>query len=307
MGWNLAKMVKKADKRPLEITMLNIDEIEPNEKNFYLVEGESVDQSNEQLKASLKLFGLMTPLLVTKADVGYKIISGHRRYKCCRELHELDENQFSLIPCLIDDNVGEAAEEMKLILANSTTRKKTDWEITEEVARLKEALQKYKQEGNIVPGRIQDIIAETLDMSKSSVGRHESINKNLIDKAKEKYKSGIMPMSTAAEMATLSPEEQNELIKKSDLKLADIKRVKIKKGKGNDIKNISSSIQGKKDIPEAKQDDKKYLVTVLTELRGIRDKFHNSVKVVRYMEELIAIVKKDIKRCEQGEVNEDDK
>lgn len=228
MGWNIKNMLKQSDNPQLEITNISIHDIIPHENNFYAVKDTAnIKKQNEQLIASIELFGLMTPILVRKENEKYKIISGHRRWYCCKTIYDEGNNNLSVLPCIIDDGKGgTTAEEMKLILANSTTRRKTDYELTEEISRLKKAIIEYKESGHKLPCRVQDIIAETTGLSKSTVGRHESIDKNLIDDAKKGYKQGDISMSTAAEMASMSADEQKAVYDETNgkPKLNDVKQ-----------------------------------------------------------------------------------
>lgn len=224
-------MLKDKGINKLEISNINICDLVPNEKNFYDVKDtDDIQRQNEQLKASIKLFGILTPLLVKPDGDKYKIISGHRRWYCAVKLAADGSNKYDTLPCVIDDGKGGAsAEEMKLILLNSTTRKRTDYELTTEISRLKSAINSYKADGHKLPCRVQDLIAETIGLSKSTVGRHETIDKNLIDDAKEGYKNGDIAMSTAAEMSSMSADDQKAVYEKTagKPKLEDVKKKKV--------------------------------------------------------------------------------
>ena len=234
MNWNIKTMLKQSDiKNQLEITNISIHAIIPNDRNFYAVKDTAdIKKQNEQLSASIKLFGILTPLLVKPEDDKYKIISGHRRWFCSRALYNDGDNSFAMLPCIVDDGQGgTSAEEMKLILLNSTTRRKTDYELTEEISRLKKAITEYKESGHKLPCRVQDLIAETIGLSKSTVGRHEAIDKNLIPDAKKEYKKGNISMSTAAEMAAMPAADQKAVYENTagKPKLDDVKKKKQQK------------------------------------------------------------------------------
>lgn len=234
MNWNIKTMLKQSDiKKQLEITNIPIHDIMPNDRNFYAVKDTAdIKKQNEQLIASIQLFGILTPLLVKPAeDDKYKIISGHRRWFCSKTLYDNGNNGFAMLPCVIDDGQGgTSAEEMKLILLNSTTRKKTDYELTQEISRLKTAINEYKESGHKLPCRVQDLIAETIGLSKSTIGRHETIDKNLIDDAKKSYQKGDISMSTAAEMSSMPAADQKAVYESTagKPKLDDVKKRKAK-------------------------------------------------------------------------------
>ena len=67
-----------------KIEYLNLDLLHPFENNPF----QSVDESEyDELRDSVKEFGIITPLIVNKSDKGYEIISGHRRWQIAKELN----------------------------------------------------------------------------------------------------------------------------------------------------------------------------------------------------------------------------
>ena len=67
-----------------KIEYLNLDSLHPFENNPF----QSVDESEyDELRDSVKEFGIITPLIVNKSDDGYEIISGHRRWQIAKELN----------------------------------------------------------------------------------------------------------------------------------------------------------------------------------------------------------------------------
>ena len=61
---------------------LNINEVEPNRnqprKRFD-------EESLEELAESIKRYGLIQPIIVTKKDGYYEIIAGERRWRACKK------------------------------------------------------------------------------------------------------------------------------------------------------------------------------------------------------------------------------
>lgn len=67
-----------------KIEYLNLDSLHPFENNPF----QSVDENEyDELRESIKEFGIITPLIVNKSDNGYEIISGHRRWQIAKELY----------------------------------------------------------------------------------------------------------------------------------------------------------------------------------------------------------------------------
>ena len=70
-----AAAVSKSD-TDRTVTMIDIDKLQANEKNFYKVSKKDLDD----LKSSIEISGILDPPSVCKADGDkYRIISGHRR------------------------------------------------------------------------------------------------------------------------------------------------------------------------------------------------------------------------------------
>lgn len=65
-------------------------------------EGNFFEQSNiGSLKESIRACGLIDPIQLLKAEDGYQIISGHRRFKAYSRLHEEDVDVFKAIPAIV--------------------------------------------------------------------------------------------------------------------------------------------------------------------------------------------------------------
>lgn len=201
-----------------EVKQLNVTQILPNENNFY-------DTSNvEDLKASIEVFGIIQPLLVKKIDVDkYKVIAGHRRLISARQLYESGKTEFEHVPCLVETDSDSIKEKILLIHTNSTTRELSDWEKVEQLAQLKELFTEFKKTHS-VPGRIRDLLADTLQVSPSAAGRMETVDKNLVPEFKEELKAKNISMNTAVELAKLPESKQKEVLKshKGKIKAKDV-------------------------------------------------------------------------------------
>ena len=105
-------------------------ELIPSEDNFYSVE------NLEKLKQSIKLLGLLQPLLIEERDGKDYIIAGHSRQKCCLELVQEGEERFRKVPCVyaVKTNLNETAGDQNdilkkiMIIQANTYREKSDWE-----------------------------------------------------------------------------------------------------------------------------------------------------------------------------------
>lgn len=102
-----------------------------------------------ELAASIESMGLMHDLLVKPMDAEgrYEIISGERRYRACKLLHEADAAKFATIPCKVAEVESDTLAELRLLYANATARELTDYEKTYQAGRIKELLRQLRAEG----------------------------------------------------------------------------------------------------------------------------------------------------------------
>ena len=188
--------------------MIDFSEIKLNKDNFYTL------SELELLADDIERQGLKHNLVVSKdsAGSGYWLISGHRRYCAVKLLIEQNRLTSTLIPCYVDGERTQAEARLNLIMLNATQRKYTDAETMAEYEMLKQTIQQLEDEGKPVKGRIRDLIPTTLNISPAQVGKIENIKHNAIDEVHEAVKDGKMSISTANEVAKLTPEKQQEIL-----------------------------------------------------------------------------------------------
>ena len=184
---------------------LNPYDVKAADSNFY-------SQENiEELADSFLTVGQQQPTVLARINGEYRIISGHRRNLANQNLIERGYEQYKSVRYLYRD-MTEATFELSLLVGNAFNRELTAYEKTEQVARLKRALIRARDEDGLeIQGRLRDVIAELLGESSTNIGRMESIDKNLTDNAKEQFKTGNMGITAAYEASKLSEKEQDEL------------------------------------------------------------------------------------------------
>ena len=225
-----ARAEARPQKPPYKIVALSVYDLVPSEGNFY-----SIDEI-EKLKRDIELAGgVKQNLTVTPLDGGkYKILAGHRRRRACLELVEEGKREYELIPCGIeprqqDSEMQEIREELLIITTNSQ-REKTDWDRVQEAKHLHDVLRRYKARGGKLPGRLREIIADTLNTSETQVGRMGAIAKNLIPEFQEEMREKRLGISAAYELSGLSEEQQRaayaEHREKGGLSVSDAKQRK---------------------------------------------------------------------------------
>ena len=132
----IAADVSKSDRE--QIVYLPRTALVADEKNFYSMDG------IEELARNIETVGLLEPLRVRQIegeDGLYRIVSGHRR-RAALDWLALHGNDLGDVACIIEktDGVSPALAELRLIYANSDTRKMTDADIAKQAERVEVVL-----------------------------------------------------------------------------------------------------------------------------------------------------------------------
>ena len=209
----------------------------------------------DELAEDIKINGLNHNLVVRKLNNDkYELISGERRYTAIKQLLEQEEIEqakkdiLSLIPCKVIE-VNDIDSEIILIQANAQTRELTEIEKLEQVKRLTELYKTKKKNGEKVPGKIREIIANDLKLSPTQVGRYERINKGLIPELKQILENGNLTIANASEFSSLSEDNQrvildiinnNVEITKEEATALKVKLKKIEQEKADELKKLEN-------------------------------------------------------------------
>ena len=261
---NTRKVEEFQAKENFKIEYINIDRIRRNEKNFY----EIVDI--EALAEDIKLNGLNHNLVVRKLDNDmYELISGERRYTALSKLVNEGNKEFNLVPCKVIES-NDIDSEIILIQANAQSRELTEVEKLTQVERLQELYKIKKKNGEKVPGKIRDIIANDLNLSATQVGRYERINNKLIPELKAVIEQGNLTIANASEFSSLSEENQRVI-----LNLIDDK-ANMSKQEAIDLKNKLKKIEEEKELELKKAYEEKEL-----ELKRLEEEKKNKVSKLK--------------------------
>lgn len=196
-----------------QIEYIEEPRISGDNDNFYSIEG------IEELAANIELVGLQQPLRVRPdpdAEGGYIVVSGHRRLTAIRTICKHDEpKKWKTVPCIVErGELSPAMRELRLIMANSDTRKMNSADMAQQVERVRELLYQLQEEGVEFPGRMRDHVAEACKISKTKIATLDVISKglsksNAIQSAREK---GTLSESVAYELARLPRKLQDEIV-----------------------------------------------------------------------------------------------
>lgn len=210
------------------IRMIEIDRIKTSMDNFYSM------SDIEILADDIERQGLKHNLVVAedaKNPDTYFIKSGHRRFAAIQ--HLISENRYGskFVPCLVDGTKSHSENILDLIMLNATTRVMSDSELFKQYETLKETLERLKNDGIKIKGRLREKVAEMLNVSSAQVGKIENIKHNAVDEVKEAVESGDMSIATADSLAKLPEQEQKELIADNDISEITTRDVKNHKEK----------------------------------------------------------------------------
>ena len=244
---SVSQNVKKANeieaKNNFNVQYIDIKDIERNKKNFYEI------VNVDELAEDIKMNGLNHNLVVRKLDNGkYELICGERRYTALTQLVEQGNEIFALVPCKVIE-ANDIDSEIILIQANAQTRELTEIEKLEQVKRLTELYKTKKKNGEKVPGKIREIIANDLKLSPTQVGRYERINKNLIPELKEILENGNLTIANASEFSSLSEDNQKVIleiinnkveISKEEATELKVKLKKLEQEKADELKRLEN-------------------------------------------------------------------
>ena len=188
-----------------QIEYIDIDRIDDDPRNFYELSG------LDELAANIELLGLQQPIRVRPGEEPgrYVIVSGHRRRAAIAKLVEGGREDCRLIPCIVERNQESAAlQELRLIYANSDTRRMTAADISRQAERVEALLYQLKEEGYEFPGRMRDHVAAACKVSKSKLARLDVIRKNLDKCWRTGWEKGKLAESTAYALAQMPQDRQ---------------------------------------------------------------------------------------------------
>lgn len=216
-----------------------------NDMNFYKV------ADIEELAGDILMHGLKQnlELVYEPCEVGeYRIVSGERRWEALKLLVSKGYKEFEIATCKLTSPQDADEEQVEIISANAY-RTKSIADTIEEEQRLKNSLERMRAAGKQIKGydlnsgRLRDVIASMLRMSKTKVAQIESVNNNLIPEFKEELKSDRLTFSAAYELSGMSEQEQQEALERfkesGELSHKDIKTMKGEKTGQQDAQNAS--------------------------------------------------------------------
>ena len=200
--------VSKSDTNRETIEYIGLELIDDDPANFYRVDG------LEELAANIELCGLQQPIRVRPTGEGgrYVIVSGHRRRAALALLAKEDPERWGKAPCIVErDEASPELRELRLILANSSTRVLSPAEVSRQAQRVELLLYQLKEQGYEFPGRMRDQVAAACRVSAPKLARLKVIREHLIPAYLEHFDRNELPEQTAYALARMEPALQERL------------------------------------------------------------------------------------------------
>lgn len=216
---------RKEERRKGEIVeQLKIIDVEPNKNQPRKVfDMEALDE----LAESIKIYGIIQPIIVTKKDGFYEIVAGERRWRAAKKAGLTE------IPCIVRHDDERKNKEIALI----ENIQREDLNPIEKARGFKQLIEDY--------GMTQQALADTIGMNRSTVTnclRILNLDSRVIDLALE----GKLSEGHCRSLLAFEPDEQYEIA----LKVIE---------SGKSVRDIEQNIKNKQQTKKiTKAERKKY-------------------------------------------------
>ena len=231
----------------VRVQQIHYTKLKESQMNFYTRNEEEVEELADTM---IIAGGILQPLIVRKTDLSeYEILAGHKRRRASMYNVERGYKEYEFLPCIVmdmsglmakkvaekvlaehdsinDDELLDMIAEYIVICTNSTASERSDYEKMMQAVRLSEILPVMLDNENLKGRVLRAEIAKEMKCSDGQVGRYQSIYNNLVPEAMERFQTGEMVISTAAEMSGLDRDRQREALKKGRITLEDIRLLK---------------------------------------------------------------------------------
>lgn len=205
LGEQLAGVAELNTTGPEQIEYIDISLLDGDQRNFYQL------TDIDELADNIQMCGLQQPIRVRAGEGGrFTIVSGHRRRAALAQLVQKGLDQFRRVPCIREtDDVSPALQELRLIFANSSTRKLTSAEIGEQAERVEALLYQLKEDGFEFPeGRMRDMVAAACNTHGSKLARIKVIRERLLSNFRTEWERGSIPEQAAYALAQFPADMQ---------------------------------------------------------------------------------------------------
>ena len=184
-------------------------------------------ESIEELAESIKIYGIIQPIIVTKKDGFYEIVAGERRWRAAKKAGLTE------VPCIVRDDNERRNKEIALI----ENIQREDLNPIEKARGFRQLIDEY--------GITQQALADIMGINRSTLTnclRILNLDQRVIDLALE----GKLSEGHCRSLLSFEPDEQYEIA----LKVIET---------GQSVRDIEQNIKNKKNVNKVtKQERKKY-------------------------------------------------
>ena len=206
------------------VNTIKIIDIEPNRnqprRNFDM-------EAIEELAESIKIYGIIQPIIVTKKDGFYEIVAGERRWRAAKKAGLTE------VPCIVRENDERKNKEIALI----ENIQREDLNPIEKARGFRQLIDEY--------GMTQQALADTMGMNRSTLTnclRILNLDQRVIDLALQ----GKLSEGHCRSLLAFEPDEQYEIA----LRVIE---------SGKSVRDIEQNIKNKQQTKKiTKQERKKY-------------------------------------------------
>lgn len=218
------------------IAYIDINQIKPNSKQPRKVFDE---EKLEELAASIREHGLIQPVILRKAERGYEIVAGERRWRACRIIGIKE------IPCI----VKELSDEENMLLAIIENMQREDLNPIEEAEGLKQMIDTYgltQEEVSRSVGKSRPYIANSLRLLKLPENIAQYLSEGKLSAGHAKALAGVedekMQLWLAEEIIKkeLSVRQLEKMIREGKPKG---RKAAIAKAKSADVKKVEDDLK----------------------------------------------------------------
>ncbi len=201
--------VSKSDTPQEVIEYIPLTDLDEDPGNFYSLDG------IEELAANIQLCGLQQPLRVRPGEgARYTIVSGHRRRAALSILAAEDPERWGSAPCIVErDEASPELRELRLIMANASTRVLSSAEVARQAEQVETLLYQLKEQGYDFPGRMRDQVAAACKVSAPKLARLKVIREKLAPEWRALFEREVLPEQTAYAIARMPADFQVRLFR----------------------------------------------------------------------------------------------
>lgn len=234
------------------VASIAIDAIVPfHDHPFHLYEGERLQDMVE----SIKVHGILNPVIVRKIERGYEMLAGHNRLNAAK-IAGLTE-----VPAIVKENLSDEDAYVYVIETNLMQRSFTDLQPSEKAAVLAERYDKvlYQRNREYIINELKELegdtkgghdvhlsknrdgLGEEYGLSGRSVARLLRVNE-LVPELKDKLDAGKISLVTAVQLSYV-PEDIQRAVSELEKPISTDVAVKLREGEitADDVRGIVCS------------------------------------------------------------------